>query len=60
MAIRGTPTFDFYAPDGTRVYRYVGGLFDPADFLLLGKFIASGAYRDRSFEDYRRNAGKGS
>jgi thioredoxin-related protein len=60
MAIRGTPTFDFYALDGTRVYRYVGGLFDPADFLLLGKFIVSGAYRDRSFKDYRRNAGKGS
>jgi thioredoxin-related protein len=60
MAIRGTPTFDFYAPDGRRVYRHVGGLFDPAEFLLLGKFIASGAYRDRSFKDYRHSAGKGS
>jgi thioredoxin-related protein len=60
MAIRGTPTFDFYALDGTRVYRYVGGLFDPAEFLLLGKFVSSGAYRDRSFKDYRHGAGKGS
>jgi len=60
MAIRGTPTFDFYAPDGTRMYRHVGGLFDPADFLLLGKFIVSGAYRDQTFKDYRQRAGKGS
>jgi thioredoxin-related protein len=60
MAIRGTPTFDFYALDGTRVYRHVGGLFDPAEFLLFGKFIASGAYRDRTFKDYRHSAGKGS
>ncbi len=60
MGIRGTPTFDFYAPDGTRIYRHVGGLFEPREFLLLGKFIVSGAYRDRSFKDYRHDAGKGS
>lgn len=60
MAIRGTPTFDFYALDGSRVYRYVGGLFDPADFLLLGHFVASGAYRVQTFKDYRHSAAKGS
>ena len=60
MKIRGTPTFDFYAPDGTRIYRHVGGLFQPREFLLLGEFIVSGAYRDRSFKDYRHDAGKGS
>lgn len=60
MMIRGTPTFDFYALDGTRVYRHVGGLFDPAEFLRLGQFIVSGAYRDRTFKDYRQSAGKGS
>jgi len=60
MAIRGTPTFDFYALDGTRVYRHVGGLFAPADFLLLGQFIVSGAYQARTFKDFRQSAGKGS
>jgi len=60
MMIRGTPTFDFYALDGARVYRHVGGLFEPADFLLLGQFIVSGAYRGRTFKDYRQSAGKGS
>jgi thioredoxin-related protein len=60
MAIRGTPTFDFYALDGTRLYRHVGGLFAPADFLLLGQFIVSGAYQGRTFKEYRHSAGKGS
>lgn len=59
VAIRGTPTFDFYALDGARVYRHVGGLFDPGDFLLLGRFVATGAYTGQSFKDYRRAAGKG-
>jgi thioredoxin-related protein len=60
MAIRGTPTFDFYAPDGARLYRHVGGLFSPADFLLLGQFVASGAYQGRTFKEYRQSTGKGS
>lgn len=60
MMIRATPTFDFYALDGTRVYRHVGGLFDPEAFLRLGQFIVSGAYRDGTFKDDRRSAGKGS
>ena len=60
MMIRGTPTFDFYALDGTRRYRHVGGLFAPEDFLLLGQFIVSGAYQERTFKDFRQAAGKGS
>lgn len=60
VKIHGTPTFDFYALDGTRVYRHVGGLFDPADFLLLGRFVAAGAYNGQSFKDYRHAAAKGS
>ncbi|MGQ0547503.1 MAG: thioredoxin family protein [Betaproteobacteria bacterium] len=57
--IRGTPTFDFYAPDGERLYRHVGGIFDPAEFLLLGRYVASGAHRSHTFAEYRRKA-KGS
>ena len=52
--IRGTPTFDFYAPDGERLYRHVGGLFDPAEFLLLGRYVASGAHRAQSFPEYKQ------
>lgn len=60
MAIRATPTFDFYGLDGARLYRHVGGLFSPAEFLRLGQFIVTGAYQGRSFKEYRQGAGKGS
>lgn len=60
VVIRGTPTFDFYALDGAHVYRHVGGLFDPADFLLLGRFVATGAYNNQSFTEFRQAIQKGS
>jgi len=60
MTIRATPTFDFYGLDGAQLYRHVGGLFSPAEFLLLGQFIVSGAYQGRSFKEYRQSTGKGS
>lgn len=52
--VRGTPTFDFYGVDGERLYRHVGGLFDPAEFLLLGRYVASGAHRSLTFSEYKR------
>ena len=57
--VRGTPTFDFYGVDGGRLYRHVGGLFDPAEFLLLGRYVASGAHRSLTFSEYKRKT-KGS
>ncbi|HEX4928907.1 MAG TPA: thioredoxin fold domain-containing protein [Burkholderiales bacterium] len=54
MGVRATPTFDFYAPDGTRLYRHVGGIFDPAEFVLLERFVASGAYRSQSFAQFKQ------
>ncbi len=52
--VRGTPTFDFHGVDGERLYRHVGGLFDPAEFLLLGRYVASGAHRAQSFAEYKQ------
>lgn len=57
--VRGTPTFDFIAPDGTRLYRHLGGVSDPAEFILLGRYVASGAYRSRTFADYKLLKPKG-
>ena len=57
--VRGTPTFDFHGVDGERLYRHVGGLFDPAEFLLLGRYVASGAHRSLTFSEYKRQT-KGS
>ncbi|MDX1376763.1 MAG: thioredoxin family protein [Burkholderiales bacterium] len=59
MRIRATPTFDFYGLDGTQLYRHVGGLFTPAEFLLLGRYVVSGAYQGETFKQYRQSAGKG-
>jgi len=52
VRIRGTPTFDFYGTDGSRLYRYVGGIYVPEDFLLLGRFVVAGAFRNSTFEAY--------
>jgi thioredoxin-related protein len=61
LQIRGTPTFDFYAPDGARAYRHVGGLYSVDEFLLLGQFVASGAHRTQTFAEFRKaQAQKGS
>jgi len=54
LQIRGTPTFDFYAPHGARAYRHVGGLYSVDEFLLLGRFVASGAHRTQSFAEFRK------
>jgi len=56
--IRGSPTFDFYAPDGTRLYRHVGGLYQPAEFLALGEFVASGASRAGTFAQYLQRSAR--
>ena len=54
--IRATPTFDFYGTDGTLLYRHAGALYDPADFLLLGRYVVTGMYRSQDFQSYRQTS----
>jgi thioredoxin-related protein len=56
--VRGTPTFQFYAPDGTLLYTQGGAMYDPAEFMLLADYIASGAHRSASFTVYKLNRQK--
>jgi len=58
LGIRGTPSFLFFALDGTRVYAHAGGLFDPAEFMLLADYVASGAYRNAGFAAYKQSRQK--
>jgi thioredoxin-related protein len=58
LGVKFTPTFDFLAVDGTRLYRHVGGLYEPAEFLLLGRYVADDAYRTQSFAEYVRSMPK--
>jgi thioredoxin-related protein len=53
LGVRATPTFDFYAPDGERMYRHVGGVFDAREFLLLERYVASGAFRSQTFAQFK-------
>jgi thioredoxin-related protein len=54
LHITGTPTFAFYDLDGNEIIRIVGPVKDAAEFLLLGEFIASGAYRSSKFAEYKQ------
>lgn len=53
VGVHATPTFDFYATDGTRAYRQVGGIFDAHEFVLLERYVASGAYRSQTFAQFK-------
>lgn len=52
--VRKTPTFDFHGLDGGRLYRHVGGVFDADEFLLLGRYVASGAHRSLTFAEFKQ------
>ena len=58
IGIKGSPTFMLFGPDGTRLATHVGGIYDPAEFILLGEYLSSGAYRAGSFAAYRQSKRK--
>jgi thioredoxin-related protein len=55
LPIKGTPTFIFFGLDGSPLYRHVGAVYDPAEFLLLGEYVASGSHRSSSFAQFRQS-----
>ena len=52
--VKGTPTFVFYDPSGKELVRLFGPVEDADEFLLLGRYVATGAYKTRSFAQYKR------
>ncbi len=52
--VRATPTMLFFDLDGKLVTRHTGPSKDKAEFLLLGKFVAEGAYATQSFTKYKQ------
>lgn len=58
LRVTATPTFAFYDLEGNEVVRIVGPVKDVADFLLLGEFIASGAYKSSKFAEYKQSQRK--
>ena len=45
---RATPMFAFYDLDGKLVARFTGPTKDVNEFMLLGRYVAEGAYKDKS------------
>ena len=59
--VRATPVFAFFDLDGRLVARYTGATRDAEEFLLLGRYVVDGVYREESFTRYkweRRRAGE--
>jgi thioredoxin-related protein len=56
--VRATPVFGFFDLDGKMVVRYTGATKDVAEFMLLGRFVADGAYANTNFPTYKREQQK--
>lgn len=59
--VRATPVMAFFDLSGQRIARYTGPASSTQEFLMLGEFVVSGAYKKTSFTRYkrdRRNASK--
>jgi len=54
--VRATPVFAFFDSDGKYIKRarFTGATRDKQEFLLLGRYVVDGAYRDQSFTRYKR------
>jgi thioredoxin-related protein len=60
LGVKGTPTFAFYDLEGNEILRTLGVIKEPAEFLLLGEFVATGAYKTRKFAEFKQSRRKGS
>ena len=52
--VRATPVIAFFDLEGKRVARFTGATRDASEFMLLGQFVAEGAYEDSNFTRYKR------
>ncbi len=52
--IRATPVFIFFDLDSKPVMRYTGATSGVKEFMLLGKFVVEGHYKEETFIAYKR------
>ncbi|MHB1215534.1 MAG: thioredoxin family protein [Thiobacillus sp.] len=52
--VRATPTLLFFDLDGKLVARHTGPTKNQAEFLLLGQYVAEGAYATQPFIKYKQ------
>jgi thioredoxin-related protein len=53
--VRATPVLGFFDLEGRLVARYTGATRDAEEFLLLGRYVVEGAYKNTSFTRYKRD-----
>jgi thioredoxin-related protein len=51
---RATPVFIFYDLDGKPLTRFTGATQTVAEFMLLGRYVVEGAYKQGPFNVYKR------
>jgi len=56
--VRATPVFTFYDLQGKRMVRFIGKTTGVDEFMLLGKYVVEGIYKDMSFTKYKRQQTK--
>lgn len=52
--VRATPVIMFFDLEGKPVARHTGPTRDKEDFLLLGRYVVDGAYRQMPYERYKK------
>ncbi len=52
--VRATPVFAFYDLQGAPLTRYTGATKDAREFLLLGRYVVEGAYKDMPFVRFKQ------
>ncbi|HIL92098.1 MAG: thioredoxin fold domain-containing protein [Cycloclasticus sp.] len=53
--VRLTPTITFLDQHGDHVYRHVGMIADPQEFIWLGEYVTNGQTRKQSFATFKMN-----
>ncbi len=52
--VRATPVMMFFDLDGNTLYRHTGPARNAEEFLLMGQYVAEGAYKNMRFRQYRQ------
>ncbi|MGD9000586.1 MAG: thioredoxin fold domain-containing protein [Granulosicoccaceae bacterium] len=52
--VRATPVFAFYDLEGKRIHRHIGKTAGVREFMILGRYIVEGAYKEQRFTKYKR------
>ncbi len=52
--VRATPVVMFFDLEGNQITRFTGAAKSKEDFLLLGRYVVDGVYKEMPFERYKK------